>query len=92
MSAAGIARAQEFSWERVTAKVDDYYGVVIRRLAAQGQLPPSFTASIPLSPRAMGPGANGARGGEDLADAAEPGGAPEPAGAGPRPEATSRSG
>jgi hypothetical protein len=81
MSAAGAARAQEFSWERVTAKVDDYYGVVIRRLAAQGQLPPSFTAPIPLSPRAMGPGGNGARGG-----------AAEPAEAGPRPEAASRPG
>ena len=30
-------RAQEFSWERVTAKVDDYYGFVIRRLAAAGR-------------------------------------------------------
>jgi phosphatidylinositol alpha-mannosyltransferase len=53
MSAAGSARAQEFSWERVTAKVDDYYGVVIRRLAAQGQLPASFTATVPPSPRAV---------------------------------------
>ena len=33
---AGRARAEEFSWERVTAKVDDYYGFVIRRLAAAG--------------------------------------------------------
>ena len=51
MGAAGQARAQEFSWERVTAKVDDYYGVVIRRLAAHGELPPGFTAPIPPSPR-----------------------------------------
>ena len=51
MSAEGIARADEFSWERVTAKVDDYYGFVIRRLAAQGQLPPGFRAEIPPSPR-----------------------------------------
>ncbi len=28
MSAAGAARAEEFSWPRVTAKVDDYYGFV----------------------------------------------------------------
>jgi phosphatidyl-myo-inositol alpha-mannosyltransferase len=57
MGAAGPARAEEFSWERVTAKVDDYYGFVIRRLAAQGQLPPSFHAPIPPSPRVPpGPG------------------------------------
>ncbi|HUP55019.1 MAG TPA: glycosyltransferase family 4 protein [Methylomirabilota bacterium] len=49
---AGRARAQEFSWERVTAKVDDYYGVVIRRLAARGELPEGFHAAIPPSPRA----------------------------------------
>ena len=36
MGAAGQARAQEFSWPRVTAKVEDYYGFVIRRLAATG--------------------------------------------------------
>ncbi len=52
MSESGRARAQEFSWERVTAKVDDYYGFVIRRLAASGQLPPDFRAPIPASPRA----------------------------------------
>ena len=51
MSMKGEERAQEFSWERVTAKVDEYYGFVIRRLAAQGQLPPHFTAEVPPSPR-----------------------------------------
>ncbi len=51
MAANGPARAEEFSWERVTAKVDDYYGFVIRRLAAQGPLPESFDAEIPPSPR-----------------------------------------
>jgi phosphatidylinositol alpha-mannosyltransferase len=51
MSAAGIVRAEEFSWPRVTAKVDDYYGFVIRRLAATGSLPPHFTAAVPPSPR-----------------------------------------
>jgi phosphatidylinositol alpha-mannosyltransferase len=51
MGAEGEARAAEFSWERVTAKVDDYYGFVIRRLAAQGQLPPGFRAPVPPSPR-----------------------------------------
>lgn len=54
MSAAGLARAEEFSWERVTAKVDDYYGFVIRRLAAQGALPAHFTAPVPASSRAPG--------------------------------------
>jgi phosphatidylinositol alpha-mannosyltransferase len=47
----GRARAEEFSWERVTAKVDDYYGFVIRRLAAAGQLPASFSAEVPPSAR-----------------------------------------
>jgi phosphatidylinositol alpha-mannosyltransferase len=53
MSAKGVERAQEFSWERVTAKVDDYYGFAIRRLAAQDQLPEHFTAEVPPSPRAQ---------------------------------------
>jgi phosphatidylinositol alpha-mannosyltransferase len=51
MGASGIERAAEYSWERVTAKVEDYYGFVIRRLAAQGQLPAGFSASVPASPR-----------------------------------------
>jgi phosphatidylinositol alpha-mannosyltransferase len=51
MSANGIRRAEEFSWPRVTAKVDDYYGFVIRRLAAAGALPPHFSADVPPSPR-----------------------------------------
>jgi len=64
MAAAGMARAQDFSWERVTAKVDDYYGFVIRRLAAQGQLPADFTAEIPPSSR---PGSVGTPGSLDRA-------------------------
>ena len=51
MGDAGRVRAEEFSWPRVTAKVDDFYGVVIRRLAARGELPPGFHAAIPASPR-----------------------------------------
>jgi phosphatidylinositol alpha-mannosyltransferase len=51
MGRSGTLRAEEFSWERVTAKVEDYYGFVIRRLAAQNQLPPGFHAEIPASPR-----------------------------------------
>jgi hypothetical protein len=52
MSEAGIRRAEEFSWPRVTAKVDDYYGFVIRRLAAMGPRPPHFSAEIPAPARA----------------------------------------
>jgi phosphatidylinositol alpha-mannosyltransferase len=52
MAEAGPRRAEEFSWPRVTAKVDEYYGFVIRRLAAAGSLPPHFTAEVPPSPRA----------------------------------------
>lgn len=36
----------------MTAKVEAYYGFVIRRLAAQGRLPSGFHADIPPSPRA----------------------------------------
>jgi phosphatidylinositol alpha-mannosyltransferase len=50
MGAAGEARAEEFSWPRVTAKVDDYYGFVIRRLAASGGLPDGFRADVPQAP------------------------------------------
>jgi phosphatidylinositol alpha-mannosyltransferase len=51
MGRSGRERAEEYSWERVTAKVEDYYGFVIRRLAAQGRLPEDFHAEIPASPR-----------------------------------------
>jgi phosphatidylinositol alpha-mannosyltransferase len=57
MARSGQARADEFSWERVAAKVDDYYGFVIRRLAAQGGLPSGFHAPVPASPRAGVPAA-----------------------------------
>ncbi|MEX1171902.1 MAG: glycosyltransferase family 4 protein [Chloroflexota bacterium] len=50
MGAAGQARAEDFSWPRVTARVDDYYGFVIRRLAAAGSLPPGFHADVPQAP------------------------------------------
>jgi len=50
MSAAGRERAEAFSWPRVTAKVEDYYGFVIRRLAASGNLPEDFGAPIPQAP------------------------------------------
>jgi hypothetical protein len=50
MSAAGEERALAFSWPRVTAKVEEYYGFVIRRLAAAGQLPEGFRAEVPQAP------------------------------------------
>jgi phosphatidylinositol alpha-mannosyltransferase len=50
MGQAGQERAEEFSWPRVTAKVEDYYGFVIRRLAASGSLPEDFRAGIPQAP------------------------------------------
>ncbi|OGO56030.1 MAG: hypothetical protein A2V85_02585 [Chloroflexi bacterium RBG_16_72_14] len=59
MSEAGIRRAEEFSWPRVTAKVDDYYGFVIRRLAATGPLPPHFSAEIPAPARTAAQDAEG---------------------------------
>ena len=59
MGASGVGRAAEFSWERVTAKVENYYGFVIRRLAAQGQLPAGFSAPVPPSPRLVLPGSSG---------------------------------
>jgi len=55
MAAAGLERAEEFSWDRVTQKVEDYYGFVIRRLESQGQLPAGFHAEIPPSPRTPTP-------------------------------------
>jgi phosphatidylinositol alpha-mannosyltransferase len=39
MGAAGRARAPQFSWQNITAKVEDYYLFVARRVAAHGQLP-----------------------------------------------------
>ncbi|HUQ79241.1 MAG TPA: glycosyltransferase family 4 protein [Patescibacteria group bacterium] len=68
MGGAGQDRAQEFSWERVTAKVDAYYGLVIRRLAARGELPEGFHAAVPPSPRpaAGGPVLDAARSAEPV--------------------------
>ncbi|TMD30066.1 MAG: glycosyltransferase family 4 protein [Chloroflexi bacterium] len=54
MSESGRARAEEFSWERITGKVEAYYGFVIRRLAAQGALPAGFNAEVPPVPARVG--------------------------------------
>ncbi|MBA3236332.1 MAG: glycosyltransferase family 4 protein, partial [Chloroflexi bacterium] len=50
MSAEGQARAEDFSWPRVTARVEDYYGFVIRRLAASDSLPSDFRSAVPQPP------------------------------------------
>jgi phosphatidylinositol alpha-mannosyltransferase len=62
MGESGRVRARQFSWENVTAKVEAYYEFVIRRLAAQGALPPDYQAPVPPAParperQAMGPAA-----------------------------------
>ncbi len=54
MAEAGQARAEEFSWPRVTIKVEEYYRFVIRRLAAANQLPPGYRAEVPSSVRSPG--------------------------------------
>ncbi len=56
MGESGRERAEQFSWENITAKVEDYYGFVIRRLEAKDALPSGFDADIPEpSQRAAGP-------------------------------------
>ena len=51
MGESGLERVQEFGWDRIAARVEAYYGFVIRRLAAQGTLPPHFRAAVPPDPR-----------------------------------------
>jgi phosphatidylinositol alpha-mannosyltransferase len=50
MSTAGRLRAEQFSWPRVAERVEDYYGFVIRRLAATGSLPADYRAPVPQAP------------------------------------------
>lgn len=49
MGASGRERVRQFSWPNVTAKVEAYYDFVIRRLAAQGALPPDYRAPVPTA-------------------------------------------
>jgi phosphatidylinositol alpha-mannosyltransferase len=49
MRAACLERAPQFGWENVTAKVEAYYGFVIRRLASHGALPADFRAEEPFA-------------------------------------------
>jgi phosphatidylinositol alpha-mannosyltransferase len=50
MGESGRQRAAQFGWPAVTAKVEDYYGFVIRRLAAAGTLPRGFSSPVPEAP------------------------------------------
>ena len=56
MGAAGRVRAEAFSWPRVTAKVEDYYGFVIRRLAADRLAARRTSGRRSLRRRRSGPG------------------------------------
>ncbi|MFO1539833.1 MAG: glycosyltransferase family 4 protein [Chloroflexota bacterium] len=55
MGDSGLRRAVQFGWGTITAKVDDYYGFVIRRLAAGGRLPEGFHAAVPPAPPRVPP-------------------------------------
>jgi phosphatidylinositol alpha-mannosyltransferase len=46
MSESARLRAAQFSWDNITAKVEDYYVFVARRLAAQGPLPRHVDPSV----------------------------------------------
>jgi phosphatidyl-myo-inositol alpha-mannosyltransferase len=46
MSASGRERAVQFSWESITAKVEDYYNYVLRRVAAQDALPEHVSSEL----------------------------------------------
>jgi hypothetical protein len=72
MGESGRARALEFSWDRIAARVEAYYGFVIRRLAAQGSLPSGFHAAIPADPRSIA----GEAAAVDATTTAGPGGQP----------------
>jgi phosphatidylinositol alpha-mannosyltransferase len=50
MGDSGRQRAQQFGWQAVAARVEDYYGFVVRRLAAADALPSGFRAPLPEAP------------------------------------------
>ena len=65
MGDSGRERVVQYGWENITAKVEDYYGFVIRRLAAGDALPSGFDAEVPAAP-SRAPGLWGqAEGAED---------------------------
>jgi len=72
MGASGRERAEEFSWRGVARRVDEYYGFVVRRLAAQGALPRDFTAAVPPATRPLGGPVGGAAVGSAAGSPPEP--------------------
>lgn len=77
MGQSGQQRAAQFGWENITNKVEEYYGFVIRRLAANDALPSGFRADIPPAPartsKAPGIWSSAAKGGEEGAASSETG-------------------
>jgi phosphatidylinositol alpha-mannosyltransferase len=71
MSELARARAVQFGWHNVTAKVEDYYNFVIHRAASGGPLPAHFHSAVP------------ARGAREPISALVPVMSPGPAGAVP---------
>jgi phosphatidyl-myo-inositol alpha-mannosyltransferase len=61
MGQAGRERSIEFGWDRIGARVEAYYGFVVRRLAAAGSLPAHFRGPVPPDPRLLGTAPPGAR-------------------------------
>jgi len=57
MGQSGRERAVQYSWENITAKVEEYYNFVLRRVAAQGALPehvhPAALAQATVGPFAV---------------------------------------
>ena len=53
MGAAGRGRAPQFSWENITAKVEDYYLFAARRAAAHGPLPAHVRPTLVGEPTSL---------------------------------------
>jgi phosphatidylinositol alpha-mannosyltransferase len=51
MGASGRERVVQYGWENITAKVDDYYRFVIRRVASHGPLPPHVSPNLAMISR-----------------------------------------
>jgi hypothetical protein len=58
MGASGRERVIQYGWENITAKVEEYYRFVMRRVASHGPLPPHVSPNLGLGPRVapVGPG------------------------------------
>jgi hypothetical protein len=46
MSASARERAVQFGWDNITAKVEEYYRFVLRRVASHGALPPHVNPAL----------------------------------------------